>query len=81
MIISPHHLDLSMLAFGRSRGPSPIQLAQRQLPRSPLIELVRDGVHWPSGGVDMDVGQPEQPLQRALLNTHRLRLGMWHDVA
>ena len=53
--------------FGGSSDPGPIQLAQRKLPGSVFVQLVRDGVHRPSRGMDMDVGQPEQPLQRALL--------------
>ena len=76
MIVSPRYVDLSMLALGGSCGPSPIQLAQRQLSRGPLIKLVRHRVHWSSWSVDMDIGQPEPPLHRPLLNTHRLRLGM-----
>jgi hypothetical protein len=80
MIVSPRHVDHSMLALGGSCGPSPIQLAERQLSRSPHIELVGHRVHWSTWGVDMDVGQSEQSLQRPLLNMHRLRLGMWYHV-
>src|SRR5215213_11463447 len=29
----------------------------------------------------MHVGQPEQPLQRALFDAYGLSLGMWHNVA
>jgi hypothetical protein len=68
MIISAHRLDVSMLALGGASGPRPIQLAQRKLPRSLLIELMRHGVHRTLWGVDVHVGQPEQPLQRTLLN-------------
>src|SRR5688500_4702159 len=81
MIISAHRLDRSMLALGGASRAGPIQLVQRQLPSRLLIELMRHRVHRALWGVDVYVGQQEQPLQRALLDSYRLRLGMWHNVA
>ena len=81
MIISAHHFDRTMLSLRSAGGSSPIQLAQCQLPRSVIVKLVGNGVHWPARCVDMDVGQPEQPLQRTLFDAYGLGLGMRHDVA
>ena len=80
MIVSPRYVDPSLLPLGGSCGPSPIQLAQRQLSRGPLIKLVGHRVHRSTWSVDMDIGQPKPSLHRPLLNTHRLCLGMRYHV-
>jgi hypothetical protein len=33
-----------------------------------FVELVGDGIHRSSRGVDVNISQPEQSLQRTLLN-------------
>ena len=81
MIIGPHLLDGSTLALGQASGPGPIQLAQRQFAGSLLVQLVCHGVHWPSWGMNMNIGQPEPPLQRTLLDAYGLGLRMGDDVA
>src|SRR5215207_4217542 len=80
MTVSLRCVDLALLPLGGSRSPSPIQLAQRQLSRGPLIKLVRHRVHWSTWSVHMDIGQSKLSLQRPLLNPHRLSLGMGYHV-
>ena len=70
-----------MLALGGSSGARAIQLAQRQFSGCLLVQLVCHCVHGSSWGVDMDIGQAEQSLQRTLLDAYRLRLRVGDDVA
>ena len=77
MIVRPHYADFFAAAARRRVRSSPVQLAQRQLSRRSLIKLVGYRVHWSTWSVDMDIGQPKHSLQRSLLNTHRLCLGVW----
>src|SRR5215207_4904105 len=80
MIVSLRCVDLALLPLGGSCSPSPIQLAQCQLSRGPLIKLVGHCVHWSTWSVDMNIGQLKLPLQRPLLNPYGLSLGMGYYV-
>src|SRR6476660_2814660 len=80
MITVGYRRDRATFTFRGSSDPGPVQLSQRQLPGSVFVQLVGDGIHRPSRGMHMDVGEPQQPLQRPLLNVDRLSFGVWHDV-
>ena len=81
MITVGYRRDRATFTFRGSSDPGPVQLSQRKLPGSVFVQLVGDRVHRPSRGMHMDVGEPQQPLQRPLLNVDRLSFGVRHDVA
>ena len=74
MIVRPHYADLPLLPLGGAARALSSWLSANS--RRSLIKLVGYRVHWSTWSVDMDIGQPKHSLQRSLLNTHRLCLGV-----
>ena len=71
----------SLLAGRLPGGAGPIQLAERQLPGGPNVQLLGDRVDQALRRIEVHVGQSQAPLQRTLLDANRLRLGVRHHVA
>jgi hypothetical protein len=80
MIIVRYRCDRASLAFRGSSDAGSIELTKRELSSSMFVELVGYGIHRPSRSVDMDVGQPKQPLQRTLFQAYGLSFCVRHYV-